>query len=122
MTGSLRLCQALTLLVCGRLLELKFRWHHRRHQRHERGKARHFAGMTRTLERREDLCARYGGRPGPPAPRSGSGVPILPLPSHQVAGSSVGTAAAFPSRDEAAPRPGGVEGRHVAARGCQHPP
>lgn len=62
MTGSPRFCQALALLVCGRLLELKFHWHHRRHQRLTRAAARHLDGMTQTLEHRVDLCARYGGR------------------------------------------------------------
>ncbi len=122
MTERPHLGRALVLAVGARLLGLRFRWHHRQHRRHARALAHHLDGMTRTLERRVDLCARWDGRPGPPAPRSGSGVPILPLPSHQVAGSSVDTAAAFPSRDEAAPLPGGVEGQQVAARGGQHPP
>jgi len=102
-----RLIRAATLLAHVRISEMRFRWHQRWREHHDERALRHTEAMAKELQRRADLCARYGSRPGPPAPRSGSGVPLVPLPSHLVADTAPGTPTTVPSDGYAVPCPEG---------------
>lgn len=73
-----RLTEALSFIVRMRISERRFRWHQRRQERHDEQALSHLEAMTAEMQRRADLCARYRGRPGPPVPRSGSGIPLVP--------------------------------------------
>jgi hypothetical protein len=92
-----RLGETLAFIVRMRISERRFQWHQRRQARHAEQALGHIAAMAAETERRADLCARYSGRPGPPVPRSGSGIPLVPRLSRQVAGSPNDAPAAVPS-------------------------
>lgn len=116
-----RLVEALAFIVRMRISERRFRWHQRRQARHTEQALGHIAAMAAEMERRADLCARYRGRPGPPVPRSGSGVPLVPRLSRQVTGIGPGVSVAVPSEGCAAPCPEGAEaGGFVGKRSDPH--
>lgn len=115
-TGG-RLGEALAFIVRVRISEWRFRWHQRLQERHDARALGHLMAMTVEMQRRADLCARYRGRPGPPVPRSRSGIPLVPHPSHQVTAPPNDAPAAVPSCGGASPCPEGAEGRSSSPRG-----
>lgn len=121
MTPS-QLVLALVVVLRCRASERRFRRHHRAHARHLRKAADHADAMVTELLHRADLCVRYGGRPGPPAPRTGSGVPAVPLPSRPAADSLVRTRMVVPDHEGAPSCPEDGEGAvTIAAKGGAHP-
>lgn len=121
MTISLRrLSEGLWVILRCWISERRFRQHHRAHVFHLRKAADHADAMAAELGHRANLCARYGGRPGPSAPRSGSGIPLVPQPSHQVTDSPASTFAAVPSCDGAALSPEGRRSAGITTRGGGH--
>lgn len=115
-----QLVLALAVVLRCRASERRFRRHHHANARHQRKAADHADAMAAELLHRAALCVRCGGSPVPSAPRTGSGVPAMPLPSQQAAVPCVAAAVVpdrggIPSCPEEGARPASI-----AARGGLH--
>ena len=123
MSLSLRqLARGLILILRCRAASRRFRRHERARIRHLTRAAEHTEAMVFELELHAGLCARWGSRPGPPTPRTGSGVPAVPLPSRLAADSLIRACMVVPDHVGAPSCPEDGEGAvTIAAKGGLHP-
>nr|WP_137830873.1 hypothetical protein [Methylobacterium sp. L1A1] len=117
-----QLARGLVHILRCRASSHRFRRHEQARIRHLTRAAEHAEAMAAELERHAVLCARWGGRPGPPPPRTGSGVPAVPLPSRLSADSLGRACMVVPDREGAPSCPEDGEGAvTITAKGGLHP-
>lgn len=75
-----RLLEALAFVARLRLSEHRFRRQQRAEAHHGRKATLHLRAMVGEMEWRSGLIARHGRLPRPSVPRTGSGIPSMPLP------------------------------------------
>ncbi|WP_156383992.1 hypothetical protein [Methylobacterium sp. Leaf456] len=117
-----QLAEGLILILRCRAASRRFRRHHRARVHHLTRAAEHTDAMAAELNHHASLCARWGGRSGPPAPRTGSSVPAVPLPSRLAADSLGSARMVVPDHEGVSSCPeDGERAVTIAAKGGPHP-